>query len=120
MLSLDAQIYTLSHMAINFPDYTVANILKQSCQILRRKDSTKYIINPKNIFVLDGYKIKFFNLVQEWQPQYLAPEVRRTGLVTQKSQIYALAVVLSEILVSLDSRGQIPIRMPTFLEKTIL
>jgi len=85
LLSLDAQIHNLRCMAISFPDYTVANILKQSCQILKKKDSLKLIISPKNIFVLDGYKIKFFNLVQEWGPQYLASEVLRTGIVTQKS-----------------------------------
>jgi len=67
LLSLDAQIYTLRRMSINFPDHTIANLLKKGCKILKKKDSGKYIIDPKNIFILDGYKVRFFNLVTEWR-----------------------------------------------------
>jgi len=90
--------------------------------ILRMKDSLNYVIDPKNIFVLEGYQIKFYNLVKEPSPKYLSPEQRHTKSkkITQMSQVYALGMIMSEMVTALDQRGQTPTGVPNFLERITL
>jgi hypothetical protein len=68
-----------------FPDIVVWHVLKQCVAQLARKGSEHWIISPKNIFVLDSYLIKIFNLSDERYMEFMAPEVRQTSKITNAS-----------------------------------